>query len=445
MNKGTILVIDDDREMRDSLRTLLSNHGFDVHLQSGAQNTVQFLQSNNVDTILCDVRMPGMSGLELLEQMVREDEAPLVLMSAHGDISMAVQALHDGAFTFLEKPFDPKLLLSTLDKTTEHGQLRRRERRLRERLAELAELDRVLLGESPALRRLRDDVSDIADSPANVLIVGETGTGKELVAKAIHDLSSNSGGAFVAVNCAMTSAEQFDVTLFGMGQGRSGLLSRADQGTLFLDELGAMAPQFQPKLLRAIETQEFLSVGSDEPKRSHFRLISAASTNLAEALTNGDFRQDLLFRLNTVTLELPPLRARGEDIPFLHRHFLEHFANVYSVEVPSVTADDISAIMTHEWPGNIRELRNLCECQILLSRRGGVSVADAINFGHDIEKTPETLREAVAAFERQLITKALLKNDGRMDDVAEVLGIGRRTLNEKIVKLGLNKERILSG
>jgi len=444
VSKGIILVIDDDREMRDSLRTLLSSHGFEVHLQSGVQNTLQFLQSNSVDTILCDVRMPGMGGLDLLEQLDPENEVPLVLMSAHGDISMAVQALHDGAFTFLEKPFDPKLLLTTLEKTTEHGQLRKRERRLRERLSELSELDRILLGESTAIHRLREDITDVADSPANVLIVGETGTGKELVAKAIHDLSSNSGGSFVAVDCAMASADQFDATVFGSDLGGTGLLKRAHQGTLFLDEIGAMSLQFQPKLLRAIETQEFFAVGSDQPTRSEFRLISATSNNLADDLKSGTFRQDLMFRLNTVTLEIPSLRTRGEDILLLYQYFLEHFSNIYTVELPSMSANDMSAIMTYDWPGNIRELRNLCERQVLLSRKETVSVTDAINFGRDTEEIPETLREAVAAFERQLIAKALINNDGRMDDVADALGIGRRTLNEKIVKLGLDKERILS-
>jgi len=178
---------------------------------------------------------------------------------------------------FMEKPFAPKLLLNTLEKTTSYGQLQRRESRLQERLAELTGLDRILLGESSAMHRLREDVSHVADSPANVLIVGETGTGKELVAKAIHDLSSNSGGSFVAVNCAMTSAGQFDATLFGTGDGRSGLLSRADKGTLFLDELGEIALPFQPQLLRAIETQEFIPVGSDEPKSSQFPLNTGAA------------------------------------------------------------------------------------------------------------------------------------------------------------------------
>ncbi|MEM7303049.1 MAG: sigma-54 dependent transcriptional regulator [Pseudomonadota bacterium] len=444
MGKATILVIDDDRELRDSLQLLLQKDGFDVATQSGARDTETYLQNNDVDAVLCDVRMPGVTGLELLERLGPDPSVPLVLMSAHGDIAMAVEAVHNGAFTFLEKPFDPRQLLGVLARASEHGQLRKSEQRLRERLNELGSLDRILIGESPAVMKVRNDIADIAESPANVLIAGETGTGKELVARAIHDLSANSAGRFVDVNCAIASDGAFEQTLFGAKNGQTGLLLGADSGTLFLDEIGTMPLVFQPKLLRAIESRQFYAVGSDEPTKSDFRLIAASGTDLGEMVAEGNFRQDLLFRLNTIVLELPPLRTRGEDIALLYTHFLNHFSSVYGIEAPSSTAEDLSTVLAYEWPGNVRELRNVCERQLLLSQRERASVSDAIRFGKEFSGMPETLREAVATFERQLISRALIKNAGRMDDVADELGIGRRTLNEKIVKLGIDKDTVLA-
>lgn len=443
MNRGHILVIDDDSAMRDSLKTLLQSHGFTVDLRASARDCVTTLDAGDIDTVLCDVRMPGMTGLDLLKQLGPDPAVPLVLMSAHGDIAMAVQALHDGAFTFFEKPFEPKHLLKVLDRTVDYGRLKRREGRLRQRLGELVKLDRLLLGESEAIVQLRDRVIDIADSAANVLIIGETGTGKELVSRGIHDMSSRADGPFVAINCALASTGKFDATLFGERDHPDALFQQADGGTLFLDEVDAMPLSLQAQVLRTLETGEFLPLGAAHPQKSDFRLISAAGLRLEERVERAEFRADLLFRINTVTLELPPLRSRGEDIVLLYHHFLAHFAALYEVELPETRVEDIATIMTHPWPGNVRELRSVCERQILLSKRGGASLSQVLDFADAADGMPETLREAVATFERQIIAKSLLEHEGRMDDVATALGIGRRTLNEKIVKLGLDKDAIL--
>lgn len=440
-----ILVIDDDREMRDSLGTLLDSGGFEVDLRSGAEGVVEFLDDDPVDVILCDVRMPGMTGLDLQQALKSHSTIPLVLMSAHGDIPMAVSAIQDGAYSFLEKPFDPRRLLSLLGNAARMNKLSRTTQRLKARLADLSGLDRILLGESESIRAIRREIEDLSDNNANVLLIGETGTGKELVARALHDLGPRSAEPFVPINCAALPIAQFEETLFGHADGPIGFLDRADGGTLFLDELGAIPLEMQAKLLRVLETKEFVPVGSTRPHEADFRIVSAGNEKLEPALSDGTFREDLYFRLNTFVLSLPALRDRREDIELLYAHFVSLFASTYEVAAPPLTSDDLAALMGHEWPGNVRELRSVAERRVLAARRGGGSAAEALARDGDYGDVPETLREAVAAFERQLIARALATHQGRMDAVAEALGIGRRTLNEKIVKLGLDKDAILNG
>ncbi|WP_026480880.1 sigma-54 dependent transcriptional regulator [Ahrensia sp. 13_GOM-1096m] len=442
--KSNILVIDDDREMRNSLKDLLTSGGFQVEVISSAQQGLEKLRQQQFDVILCDVRMPNMSGLELQKALQPISKIPIVLMSAHGDISMAVSAVQDGAYTFLEKPFDPRRLLGVLSNAAKLNHLTLNNDRLKDRLSKLSGLDKILIGESEPIQRLRNDVFDLSHLDSNVLITGETGTGKELVAHGLHDLGGRASEPFITLNCVALAPAQFEEALFGLADSTPGYLDRANGGTLFFDELGAIPLSLQPKLLRVIETKEFTPVGSTEAKKSDFRIISAANEKLESAVANGEFRQDLFFRLNTVMINLPPLRTRGDDISLLYTHFLNHFANSYEIEVPVSTAEDFSALMSHDLPGNVRELRNACERRVLMARRGDGSFASALSGVVEGGETyPDTLREAVAAFESQLIARAIKSCDGKMDEAAHVLGIGRRTLNEKIVKLGLNKNDIL--
>jgi len=275
------------------------------------------------------------------------------------------------------------------------------------------------------------------------MLLGETGTGKELVARSLHDLGKRASGPFVALNCAAVSVARFEEALFGTADGDAGLLMQAEGGTLFLDELGAIPTEIQAKLLRVIETKQYSPVGSSAIKQADVRVVSAGNDRFEGLVADGTFREDLYFRLNTIVLDIPPLRERRDDIAFLYSHYLNWFSSVYETPVPELTSSDIATLLAHKWPGNVRELRNACERHVLASRRGNCSAHDALNARQNAVSTPETLREAVAAFERELIGKALVAQDGRMDDVAEALGIGRRTLNEKIVKLGLNKEVLL--
>ncbi|MFV2092528.1 MAG: sigma-54-dependent transcriptional regulator, partial [Hyphomicrobiales bacterium] len=373
-----VMVVEDDREMRDSLAHLLTKAGWQVETLNRGEAVARRLEDTSPDVILSDVRMPGMSGLDLLRSLAGTLAPPVVLVSAHGDIPMAVKAMQDGAYSFLEKPFDPHRLLNVL----RHGARQHRQTlettRLKTRLARLSGLDRILLGESSGIKALREDVFALADIDAPVMLLGETGTGKELVARALHDLGPRAGGPFVPVNCAAIPLEHFEASMFGIADGAPGTLSNADGGTLFLDEIGACPVELQAKLLRAIETQEFTLLGGATPSRVNIRVLSASNEKLDEAVVDARFRQDLLFRLNTMVLTLAPLRDRREDIPLLYAHFLEQQAALYEIQAPETGVDDIAALMSHDWPGNVRELRNVTERRVLAARRGHGTVAEAI-------------------------------------------------------------------
>ncbi|EBA14741.1 C4-dicarboxylate transport transcriptional regulatory protein DctD [Roseobacter sp. SK209-2-6] len=439
----SILVADDDKAMRHSLAELLEVAGWQCETVARGADALKLLQERPFDVLLSDVQMPGMSGLELLSHLNLAKDPPLVLISAHGDIPMAVQAMQDGAYSFVEKPYEPRRLLSILAHAAEQNRMRQRNNRLKVRLFQLSGLDRVLLGHSPAVETLRRDILDLADASAPVLVLGETGTGKELAARALHDLGSRPDGPFLALNCAALSSLSFEEEMFGVHGGSVGRLQAASGGTLFLDEICSCPLEVQAKLLRVLEEKEILPVGALDPVPVDFRVVSATNEDTAEAVKSGQLRQDLLFRINTITLTLPPLRQRREDLMLLTAHFLEHYARIYEFTAPEPEPEDLAALLAHEWPGNVRELRNLCERYVLSSRRGGSTLATTLAGRSEEHKVPSTLREAVAAFERELISKAIRIHEGRMEAAAEELGIGRRTLNEKIVKLGLNKDTLL--
>lgn len=439
----TVLVVDDDKEMRLSLVDLLSAAGWRVTAIARAALVADYLTYTPPDVILSDVRMPRMSGLDLLSSLDPDTAPPLVLISAHGDIPTAVQAMQDGAYSFLEKPFDPRRLLTILRHAAEQSRMRLQNTRLRDRLLRLSGLDRVLLGQTPDIISLRADILDLADTDAAVLLQGETGTGKELVARALHDLSRTSDGPFFALNCAALSPDTFETQMFGTTGGVNGQLLAASGGTLFLDEICSCSLDVQAKLLRVIEDKHILPVGALAPIAIDIRVVSATNEDVDAAVAAGRLRQDLLFRINTVTLDLPPLRRMRDDLTLLLAHFLNDYARIYEITAPDLSHDDLTALMAHDWPGNVRELRNVAERRALAARRGGGSIKQALRTDLTIEDIPDTLREAVAAFERELIGKAIRAHQGRMDATAEALGIGRRTLNEKIVKLGLDKDALL--
>jgi DNA-binding NtrC family response regulator len=387
--------------------------------------------------------MPEMDGLEFQRKAREISNVPVILISAHGDIPMAVGALQDGAYSFVEKPFEPRRLLGILKNAVRMKRLEDSTKLLQSRLAELTDLERILIGNSPQITAVRDLIFDFAVSNANVLILGETGTGKELAARALHDLGTSPSAPFVPINCAAIPPERFEETVFGTTQNPRGLMSQANGGTLFLDELSSMPHGTQAKILRAIETKQYQRIGETEVQTAELRVISAASDQIAQMVTEKSFREDLLFRLNTLVIELPSLADRGGDVLLLFRHYMQRLSQLYELPMPKLTNDDISALMSYDWPGNVRELQNVAERRVLAERRGGGSVRLAIARQTSLQPFPGTLREAVAAFEREVISRSIQDENGRMDDVAAALGIGRRTLNEKIVKLDLDKDALL--
>ncbi|MCP4319568.1 MAG: sigma-54-dependent Fis family transcriptional regulator [Hyphomicrobiales bacterium] len=441
MDRSKVFVIDDDRTMRESLSHLLERAGFEVTAFFRGADVVPALAERRPDIVLTDMKMPGLSGMDLLDHITSEHpDLPVVLISAHADVPLAVEAMGRGAYNFLEKPFDPARLITVLRHAAENHRLTRANRHLRARLSDLSGLDRVLMGATDVMVALREEILELAGAQMPILLMGETGTGKEVVAKALHDLGTRSGACFVAVNCAALPSADFARAMFGEENGReAGYFTRADGGTLFLDEFDDLPADQQSALLRVLETGEFVPTGTTEPRRVDVRVISASNNNLDDAVGEGRLRADLLYRLNTITLALPPLTKRKDDIPLLFSHFLQLYARTYEVLPPDLSSEDLAALLSHGWPGNVRELRHVAERRVLAARRGLGSVAEAIAPAGESDDVPDTLREAVAAFERRMIGKALIAHEGRMDAVAEALGIGRRTLNEKMVKLNLDR------
>jgi DNA-binding NtrC family response regulator len=438
-----ITIVEDDREMRQSLEHLLGRSGWDVHAFGDAKVALSRIKVLEPDVILSDVRMPGMSGLELLAALDKDTAPPLVLISAHGDISMAVQAMRDGAYSFLEKPFDPRQLLRVLHHATDTYRLLSTTKRLRAQLSALSGIDRVLLGPSQRMAALRNDVFEIAETETTVLIQGETGTGKELIARALHSMGPRRDQVFISVNCANIPAKTVEQQMFGTVDGQLGFFRKADGGTIFLDEVAAFSLEAQAKLLRVLETGEITPAGSDKVIKTDVRIIVASNENLETKVKDGSFRADFLYRLNTFQIDLPALKTRGEDIIMIFQHFAAQVAETYEIEPPELTASDTATLLSYEWPGNVRELRHVAERRVLAARRGGGSIAAALRIADADHEIPETLREAIAAFERTLICKSIKAHGGKMDAVAEALGIGRRTLNDKIVKLGIEKDALL--
>ncbi|KNG92495.1 C4-dicarboxylate ABC transporter [Pseudaestuariivita atlantica] len=437
-----VLILDDDREMRAALVALCAQAGWEAEAMADARRALDRLDRMKPDVILSDLQMPAMTGDALLRALP-EDAPPLVVITAHGDVPTAVGMMQDGAYSFLEKPFDPKRLLNVLKNASEQHRLREATRRLKARLVDMAGLDRVLIGEVPAMRALRDDVLDLAQVDVPVLVRGATGTGKDVVARALHDLGPRADAPFLAVNCAALTEAGFAADLFGKAGAGEGLLAAAGGGTLFLDEVAAMPGQVQAGLLRVLETGLYRPVGATDTRPLEARIVSATHADLEEDVREGRFRADLMYRLNAVSLFLPPLAARAGDVALLHRHFLDRAARVHGVVAPEPLADDVAALIAHDWPGNLRELAHVAERQVLALRRGRSMGARAAIAGADEAGHPETLREAVAALERDMVARALREAGGRMDEAADRLGIGRRTLNDKIVKLNLDKDSVL--
>uniref|UniRef100_UPI002D79824B sigma-54-dependent transcriptional regulator n=1 Tax=Pseudomonas chlororaphis TaxID=587753 RepID=UPI002D79824B len=392
--------------------------------------------------ILSDVRMPGISGLELLKQVQQRDpDLPVILLTGHGDVPMAVEAMRDGAYDFLEKPFSPETLLSSLRRALDKRSLVLENRRLHEQADTREKIDSTLLGVSRALQTLRRQVVDLAALPVNVLIRGETGSGKELVARCLHDFGPRADKPFVALNCAAIPEQLFEAELFGHESGaftgaqgkRIGKLEYADGGTLFLDEIESMPLAQQVKLLRVLQEQTLERLGSNQSIAVDLRIIAATKPDLLDEARAGRFREDLAYRLNVAQLRLPPLRDRREDIPLLYEHFAHAAAERLGRGVVPLSGAQLSRLLSHDWPGNVRELANVAERQVLGL---GEPEPEAIDPGQSLAAQQE-------AFEAQCLRAALTRHKGDIKAVLNELQLPRRTFNEKMQRHGLAREMFL--
>ncbi|HCT04564.1 MAG TPA: DNA-binding response regulator [Pseudomonas sp.] len=435
---NAVIVVDDEASIRTAVEQWLSLSGFEVQLFSRAEECLAQLPKDFAGVILSDVRMPGLSGLELLAEVQRRDaDLPVILLTGHGDVPMAVEAMREGAYDFLEKPFSPDALLNSLRRALDKRGLILENRRLHQQADAKAQLESSLLGVSRGLQNLRRQVLDLASLPVNVLIRGETGSGKELVARCLHDFGPRAKKPFVALNCAAIPEQLFEAELFGHESGaftgaqgkRIGKLEYAHGGTLFLDEIESMPLAQQVKLLRVLETGLFMRVGTNREIASDVRVVAATNRNPEEAVAEGKLREDLFHRLDVVRIRIPPLRERRDDVPLLFAHFLARACERLNTPQPAVDDQVRWRLLNHDWPGNVRELGHYAQ-------RVALGLADR---GLDVDPgAPLPLPERVAAYEAHLIQEALLGCKGDVRGALERLKIPRKTFYDKVERHGLD-------
>jgi len=453
--KPTILIVDDEPGVRSSLAGVLRDEGYGVEAVSSGEACLERMTRGSVDLIVLDVWLPGMDGLATLARLrERQVDAQVVLISGHGNIESAVRAIKLGAFDFVEKPL-------SLEKTVLVVRNALRQRRLEaENRALRARVDRTwtMVGESYAMRQLREQVAMAAPTNGRVLIYGENGTGKELVARTIHALSRRKGAAFVEVNCAAIPEELIESELFGHVRGsftgavadRRGKFEVADGGTIFLDEIGDMSLKTQAKVLRVLQEQTMEAVGGTTRITVDARVVAATNKDLQAEIRAGTFREDLYFRLNVIPIFVPPLRDRPEDIPLLADHFMAEFAREYGRRVKTVEPGAAAVIRDYAWPGNVRELRNVIERLMIMVPGDSISPSDlAFLDRHPVVRSPlgETVAEPLSLhdardrFERDLILRTLAEQQGNMSRTAEVLGVERSNLYRKMRAFGIAPSR----
>ncbi|MBO2928050.1 two-component system response regulator DctD [Metapseudomonas otitidis] len=435
-----VLLIDDDPHLRQALSQTLDLAGLKVASLGDAKGVADALDPDWPGVVVSDIRMPGIDGLELLRQLhARDPQLPVLLITGHGDVPLAVQAMRAGAYDFLEKPFASDDLLDSVRRALDLRRLVLENRSLRLALSDRQQLSARIIGQSAASQRLRDQVGALAATQADVLILGETGAGKEVVARALHDLSSRRDGPFVAINAGALAESVVESELFGHEQGaftgatkrRIGKFEYANGGTLFLDEIESMSPDVQVKLLRLLQERVVERLGANQLIPLDIRIIAATKEDLRQAADQGRFRADLYYRLNVASLRIPPLRERGEDILLLFRHFAEAASTRHGGQPRPLDAGQRATLLAHNWPGNVRELQNAAERFAL-----GLDLA-LDNSAPEVPLSGGGLSEQVEAFEKALIQAELANPHSSMRSLAEALGLPRKTLSDKLRKHNL--------
>ena len=447
--KGRILVVDDDRAMTDLLRKELSREGFEVSTANAATAALEQLGREPADAVVTDVRMAGMDGLELCSRIVaNHPDVPVIVATAFGNLETAVAAIRAGAYDFVTKPFDVDVLILALGRALQHRALRDEVRRLRRAVSESRRFDEML-GGSPAMQRVYDLLDRYAASDATALVTGESGTGKELAALALHRRSRRAKAPFVAVNCSAVPEPLLESELFGHVRGaftdaktaRSGLFQKAAGGTLFLDEIGELPLGLQPKLLRVLQARTVRPVGGDEEIAVDVRVVAATNRDIEAAVEEGRFREDLYYRLAVLSLEMPPLRARGGDVLLLAQHFVERFATQAAKNVTGLSPEAASKLAAYHWPGNVRELQNSIERAVALATYDRIVAGDlpdrivAYEPAHVLitSRDPSEL-VPLEEMERRYVAGALEACGGNKSSAARILGIDRKTLQRKLGK-----------
>lgn len=442
----SILIVDDERGIRESLSGVLRDEGFAAEAVASGEECLQALARRAYACVLLDVWLPGISGLETLKQMRESNsDAAVVIISGHGNVETAVRATKLGAFDFIEKPLSIEKTVLTVRNALRQRQL---ERANAEMSAELS-AEYAMVGESVAMRALRKQIAVVAPTDGRVLISGESGAGKELVARAIHAQSRRAAAPFIEINSAAIPEELIESELFGHVKGsftgataaKKGKFELADGATLFLDEVSDMSANVQAKVLRVLEEQRFEPVGSNTPINVDVRIIAATNKRLDEEIEKGTFRADLFFRLNVIPFEVPPLRERMEDVPLLIEHFNERFAKAYGRKPKQFAAEAIELMQRYSWPGNVRELRNTIERVVIMHEDSRVSVRDLPAFG-DAEPPASSYRfpsfkEASDAYHREFIQRKLDEAEGNISRAAELMGIDRSHLYRRMKALGI--------
>ena len=444
----SILIVDDEDSIRLSLEGILEDEGFRTSFAATGEECLSIIQAEDPDLVLLDIWMPGIDGLETLKKIKQmRPQQLVVMMSGHGSIETAVKATRLGAFDFIEKPLSLEKVLLSIQNAMKIGQLVAENKALKEKIGH----DYQMIGNSAAIDQLKQQIKMAAPSSGWVLINGENGTGKELVARAIHQQSTRSDKPFVEINCAAIPEELIESELFGHEKGaftgataaRRGKFDQANGGTLFLDEIGDMSLKTQAKILRILQEHKFDRVGGNRTIEVDVRVIAATNKNLQEEIKSGEFREDLFFRLNVLPFQVPPLRNRKDDIPLLCHHFLHFFCGKESREIKSISEEALAALQAYSWPGNVRELKNLIERLVIMTPGKTIKLSDLPlginqnNIQNDQQKfnsieMPASYREAKEVFEKQFLEKKLSENNWNVSKTAEEIGLERSNLHRKI-------------
>jgi two-component system, NtrC family, response regulator HydG len=442
-SRGTILIVDDDAVVRDSLSKWFESEGFQAIVANSGREALQLAGKLQWDLALLDIKMPGMDGMELQVKLKEVDpELPLILMTGYASVETAVKALKHGAYDYITKPFDPDELVHLATNAIEHRRAKREVERLRENLQEVfPKTD--LIGQSPGMKRVCELIETVAPTDATVLITGESGTGKEIVARAIHAASPRRLMPMVVIHCGALTETLLESELFGHEKGsftgaqyrKKGKFEAADGGTVFLDEISDISLKTQTDLLRVLQEKEIVRVGGSEQVKVDFRAVAATNKKLEGLVKEGSFRPDLYYRLNVFAIELPPLRSRREDIPLLVDHFLKKYAAQMNRPLPRISAGSMDVLLGYDWPGNVRELENAVERAMLIGRNGEVQPSD---FPFQLNAQPSTgdLR-TIDDVERRHIERVVGETNWNLSQAARILGIDRTTLYNKLRRYGL--------